>query len=78
MPVTALVEANGPAATIYVLDVAAGVARRRQVTVGPIIGQRVVVVAGLDPGEQVVTDGAAWLTDGRAVRVVGDPADGPG
>jgi multidrug efflux pump subunit AcrA (membrane-fusion protein) len=48
------------------------VARRRNVTVGPITGEQVVVVAGLDPGEQVVTDGAAWLTDGRPVRVLPD------
>jgi len=78
VPVAALVEASGPAATVYVFDAAEGVARRRQVTVGPIVGDRVVVIAGLEPGEQVVTDGAAWLTDGRAVRVVGSPADGPG
>jgi len=78
VPVAALVEANGPAATVYVLDAAQGVARLRQVTVGPIVGERVVVLAGLEPGERVVTDGAAWLTDGRAVRVVGGPADGPG
>lgn len=78
VPVTALVEANGPAATVYVLDAAAGIARRRGVTVGPIVGDRVIVVAGLEPGEQVVTDGAAWLTDGRAVRVVGGPTDPPG
>ena len=78
VPIAALVEANGPAATVFVLDATEGVARRRQVTVGPIVGERVVIVAGLEPGEQVVTDGAAWLTDGRAVRVVGDPADAPG
>lgn len=78
VPVAALVEASGPAATVYVFDAAEGVARRRQVTVGPIVGDRVVVIAGLEPGEHVVTDGAAWLTDGRAVRVVGSPADGPG
>jgi RND family efflux transporter MFP subunit len=72
VPVTALVEANGPAAIVYVLDAGAGVARRRSVTVGPITGEQVVVVAGLDPGEQVVTDGAAWLTDGRPVRVLPD------
>jgi multidrug efflux pump subunit AcrA (membrane-fusion protein) len=69
---TAVVEANGASATIYVLDVGAGVARRRQVTVGSIVGERVTVIAGLEPGEQVITDGAAWLTDGRAVRVTGD------
>jgi RND family efflux transporter MFP subunit len=72
VPVTALVEANGPAAIVYVLDAGAGVARRRSVTVGSITGEQVVVIAGLDPGEQVVTDGAAWLTDGRPVRVLPD------
>jgi len=72
VPVAAIVEANGPAAIVYVLDSGAGVARRRTVTVGPIVGERVVVIAGLEPGEQVVTDGAAWLTDGRPVRVVAD------
>jgi membrane fusion protein, multidrug efflux system len=72
VPVTALVEADGPAAVVYVLDEDAGVVRRRTVTVGPIVGERVVVVAGLAPGERVVTDGAAWLTDGRRVSVVAD------
>ena len=78
VPVTALVEANGPAGTVYVLDPAADVARRREVTVGTIVGDRVIVLSGLVPGEQVITDGAAWLTDGHAVRVVGGPVDGPG
>jgi len=72
VPLTAVVEANGASATIYVLDASAGVARRRQVTVGAIVGERVIVIAGLEPGEQVITDGAAWLTDGRAVRVTDD------
>lgn len=72
VPVAAIVEANGASATVYVLDSDAGVARRRQVTVGSIDGERVVVIAGLAAGELVVTDGAAWLTDGRAVRVTGD------
>ena len=72
VPVTAIVEADGPAGVVYVLDPAGDVARRREVTVGPIAGGRVVVLAGLEPGEQVVTDGAAWLTDGHAVRVVAD------
>ena len=72
VPVSAIVEANGPAAVVYVLDAAEGVARRREIAVGPIAGERVTVVAGLEPGEQVVTDGAAWLSDGHAVRVVAD------
>ncbi len=70
VPVTAIVEANGPQATVYVLDAERKVARRKQVTLGPMLGEQVVVTAGLAVGEQVITDGAAWLTDGRAVRVV--------
>jgi RND family efflux transporter MFP subunit len=70
VPVVALVEANGPQATVFVLDAGRSVARRKQVTLGPILGERVVVTTGLQAGEQVITDGAAWLTDGRAVHVV--------
>lgn len=71
VPVTAIVEANGDSATVYVLDAGAGKARRRQVTVGAIVGDRVIVVAGLAAGEQVITDGATWLADGKAVRLAG-------
>lgn len=71
VPVTAIVEANGNSATVYVLDAGAGTARRKQITVGAIVGDRVIVAAGLAPGEQVITDGAAWLADGNTVRLVG-------
>lgn len=70
VPVSALVEADGPLAIVYVLDPRNNVARRKQVALGPIIGEQVVVMTGLIAGEQIITDGAAWLTDGRAVRVV--------
>lgn len=76
VPVTALVEADGQQATVFVLDRGRNLARRRQVALGPLLGEQVVVTAGLATGDAVITDGAAWLTDGRAVRVVGD--DGPG
>jgi len=71
VPVTALVEAQGSTATVYVFDAGASVARRREITVGPIVGDRVVIVRGLAPGEQVITDGAAWLSDGKPVRLAG-------
>lgn len=71
VPVTSLVEASGATGTVYVLDASGKVAKRRQVTVGPIVGDRVVVEAGLEPGQRVITDGAAWLTDGHPVEVVG-------
>ncbi len=72
VPLTAIVEANGPAATVYVVDAHESVARRKQIAVGSIVGDRVIVIAGLDAGEQVITDGAAWLADGTPVRLVGD------
>jgi len=72
VPVSALVEADGNRATVYVLDRTNNLARRKEVTLGPLLGEQIVVTAGLDNGEAVITDGAAWLTDGRAVRVVSD------
>jgi RND family efflux transporter MFP subunit len=71
VPVAALVEADGPRAIVYVIDREHNVARRKEVTLGPILGEQVVVTAGLSVGEPVITDGATWLTDGRAVREVG-------
>ena len=75
VPVAALVEADGPRAIVYVIDRERNVARRKEVTLGPIFGEQVVVTAGLTVGEPVVTDGATWLTDGRAVREVDADAD---
>lgn len=75
VPVAALVEADGPRAIVYVIDRERSVARRTEVTLGPILGEQVVVTAGLTVGEPVVTDGATWLTDGRAVREVDAGAD---
>ena len=75
VPVAALVEADGSRAIVYVVDRAHSVARRKEVTLGPILGEQVVVLAGLKVGEPVVTDGATWLTDGRAVREVDSDAD---
>ena len=45
---------------------------RKDVTLGPLLVEQVIVTAGLVTGESVITDGAAWLTDGGSVRVVDD------
>lgn len=70
VPISALVDADGRRGTVYVLDATNRVARRKEVTLGPVLGEQVVVTTGLKVGESIVTDGAAWLTDGRTVRVV--------
>lgn len=72
VPVSALVEADGNRATVYILDPTQKIARRKEVALGPLLGEQVVIAAGLVSGDAVITDGAAWLTDGRAVRVVSD------
>ena len=53
----------------YVFVVVAGLAHRRDVTVGAGAGDRVGVSAGVKAGDQVVVDGAAALDDGMAVRL---------
>jgi RND family efflux transporter MFP subunit len=75
VPIAALVEADGQQAVVYVIDREHDVARRKDVTLGPILGEQVVVTAGLAVGEPVVTEGATWLTDGRAVREIDADTD---
>ncbi|HEX2202275.1 MAG TPA: efflux RND transporter periplasmic adaptor subunit [Longimicrobium sp.] len=69
VPIEAVLEADGDRATVYTVD-AAGRARRRAVTVGFIQGSRVAIAGGIDGAAKVVTDGAAYLSDGAAVKVV--------
>ncbi|HJU64898.1 MAG TPA: efflux RND transporter periplasmic adaptor subunit [Gemmatimonadaceae bacterium] len=69
LPIEALVEADGSEATVFALSSDSTRARRRRVSVGFIDGNRVAVTGGLDGATAVVTDGAAYLTDGALVRV---------
>ncbi|MBF8293012.1 MAG: Efflux transporter periplasmic adaptor subunit [Steroidobacteraceae bacterium] len=70
VPVTSLLEADGRVATVFVVA-ESGVARRVSVQTGRLIGERIEVIAGLALGDRVVTEGAAWLDDNDAVRVLG-------
>jgi membrane fusion protein, multidrug efflux system len=49
----------------------------RPVTVGPRVDQEVVIEKGLEPGEQVVTEGQLRLVPGSRVRIGGGPGGGP-
>jgi membrane fusion protein, multidrug efflux system len=70
VPIEALLEADGDAATVFVLNGDATRAVRRRVTIGTLMGDRVAVLNGLDAGARVVIAGAAYLDDGVRVRVV--------
>lgn len=69
VPLGAILEGNGHAASLYVID-DKHVAHRRQVQTGVIHDGQVTVTDGLAPGEQVVSEGAAWLNPGTTVRIL--------
>jgi RND family efflux transporter MFP subunit len=70
VPVEALLEADGSKGSLFVLSEAGARALRREVTVAYLDGSLVAVTSGLEDVASVVTDGASWLEDGQAVRVV--------
>jgi multidrug efflux pump subunit AcrA (membrane-fusion protein) len=67
-PISAVVEGDGRTARVFVLDQQR--ARRRDVEVDFIEGERVALASGLEAGEQVITDGAQYLEDGESVEIV--------
>jgi membrane fusion protein, multidrug efflux system len=70
VPVTSLLEADGRIATVFVVA-KGGVAKRVSIQTGRLLGERIEVIAGLALGDQVVTEGAAWLDDNDPVHVLG-------
>lgn len=67
VPIGAIVEGSGRKAQVFVLD--QNHARRREVEVAFIEGDRVALADGLKVGEQVITDGAQYLEDGEEVAI---------
>ncbi len=74
VPLSAVVRV-APGAKEYAVFVVEGagekaIARRRPVTLGGVIGNRIVVQSGLGAGERVVVSGAQFVVDGDPVRVL--------
>jgi RND family efflux transporter MFP subunit len=69
IPVQALVEANDKEAGVFVLNSDGKTVRRVTLQIGQMSGGRIEVLSGLPAEAQVVTDGAAFLENGEAVRV---------
>ncbi|MFO1235756.1 MAG: efflux RND transporter periplasmic adaptor subunit [Alphaproteobacteria bacterium] len=76
VPVDALLEAHGSEAFVFVVDPSSGVALRRRVRLGRLSDGFVAVAAGLETGEQVVIDGAGYLSDGDKVTIATASAAG--
>jgi multidrug efflux system membrane fusion protein len=45
-------------------------ARERDVSLGPVLGNAVLVSGGLQAGERVVSMGATLLVDGAPIRII--------
>jgi multidrug efflux system membrane fusion protein len=61
---------------VYVVD-KENLAHRRNVTIGYEDDLGSVVTSGIEPGEQIVVDGASRLTDGAKVSVVSPDTEVP-
>jgi multidrug efflux system membrane fusion protein len=70
IPIEAVMEADDGDAYVYVPDASGTTARRVPVGIGCMIGERMAVRSGLDGVAEVITDGAAYLTDNSAIRIV--------
>jgi multidrug efflux system membrane fusion protein len=77
VPVTALRNGNS-GDYVYVLNAAERTVTRRPVTRGPATVEKIVVTAGLQAGERVITEGADRLKDGARVVLPGDAPNGAG
>jgi membrane fusion protein, multidrug efflux system len=71
VPLRSLLEASGDRAHVFVVDPQKHTAARVAIRTGRISGEQVEVLDGLALGQQVVTDGAAFLEDGEPVRIAG-------
>jgi membrane fusion protein, multidrug efflux system len=72
VPIGAVVEGSGDAASVFVIEGAR--ARRREVRVAFIDPSGVALAAGVIPGERVVTDGALYLEDNDPIDIVATAA----
>jgi multidrug resistance efflux pump len=72
VPPVALLDAAEGQASLMVID-STGHAQKREVKTGIEAGQQVQIVSGLNPGEEVVTQGAYGLPDKAKVKVEAEP-----
>ncbi len=68
VPSLSLLDARADQGIVFVID-AEGVARRRSVRTAGVTQNGVLIVEGLEPGERVVSAGAAYVRDGEPVRI---------
>ena len=73
VPTLALLDARADQGVVRVVD-AQNVAHRRSVQTAGLDRDSVLIVGGLEPGERIVSSGAAYVRDGQPVSVTEPPA----
>jgi RND family efflux transporter MFP subunit len=68
IPLRAVLAGTDGAPSVWVVDPASSRVSRRPIEVGTIQGEDIVVLAGLSPGERIVTAGVNHLRDGMLVH----------
>lgn len=68
VPTLSLLDARADQGIVFVVD-AQGVARRRAVQTSGVTQAGVMVISGLEPGDRVISAGAAYVRDGDTVRI---------
>lgn len=68
LPIHALIDATDNRAFVFIYQ--EGKARKRRIRTGAVLGEEVVILEGLQAGEEVITDGAKYLLDGAEVELV--------
>jgi membrane fusion protein, multidrug efflux system len=74
---TAAIQRGAPGTFVYLANSDSTV-KIQKVKLGPIDGERVAIISGLQSGQSVVVDGADKLKDGAKVAVHTTPAGGAG
>lgn len=71
VPAEAVIAAADNTPYVWLFDEAAGSVTSRGVKLGPILGDRVEVVSGLDEGDRIAVSGVHTLSDGFPVHAMG-------
>lgn len=71
LPLHALIDASDRRAFVFLIN--DGKAEKRWIRTGNILGEEVVVLEGLEEGEEVITEGAKYLREGMLVEIVSNP-----
>ncbi|MFO1496483.1 MAG: efflux RND transporter periplasmic adaptor subunit [Lysobacterales bacterium] len=70
VPIAAILEGDRQRASVFVYDRADSRVHRQAVDIAFIDDDRVALAAGLEVGASVVTEGAAYVEDGKKVRLI--------